>query len=190
MVDLVNFFYLFATIILVYAPLAYIILGSYLDQLSTLGDCVHLFSLIAVGEFSDLVSPGQLASLDPLTKLSFLLVFWTYAMLMFLVMLSALLAIVCNAMDAVKQELCARDPGHEPKSVVSEMWQLAMHTISDSRRRWRGKQVEEERARFLSSWARSLVSVASTAASLVPSIVSPSQQLRIDLSSSIPSRAR
>ena len=91
-------------------------------------------------------------------ELSFLLVFWTYIMLMFLVMLSALLAIVCNAMDAVKEELADRDPGHNPKSVVSEMWELAMHTISDSRRRWRGKQIEEERARFISSWARSLVS--------------------------------
>jgi hypothetical protein len=165
MVDLVNFFYLFTTVILVYAPLAYIILGSYVDKLSTLGDCIHLFSLIALGEFSDLMQPAQLAVLDPMTKLSLYLLFWTYAMLMFLVMLSALLAIVCNAMDAVKEELAERDPGHEPKSVVREMWELAMHTIQDSRRRWRGKQIEEERARFLSSWARSLVSVASTHAS-------------------------
>ena len=67
--DLVNFCCLFATVMLVYASLAYILVGSYVDELSTLGDCIHLFSLIAVGEFSDLATPYQLSSLDPLTKL-------------------------------------------------------------------------------------------------------------------------
>jgi len=119
--DLINFCILALGIILVYSLMAHILLGPYMPAFYTFAASMQTCLLFMVGEFGDLSSETE--NLDPATNISLIIVFWTYMVLVYLILLSALLGIIVGAMDEIKSAAAARESTH----ILSELTEMSVY---------------------------------------------------------------
>lgn len=111
-VDMLHFLLIFGIVFINYALGGHLLFGKQLKEWKSLGASVNACFLVLMGDFSY----EEMYAIAPIVSQ---LWFWTYMLLVFLVMLNMLLAIVMDAYSNVKEQSQSSD------SLYAQMWSLA-----------------------------------------------------------------
>uniref|UniRef100_A0A6S8IGD5 Polycystin cation channel PKD1/PKD2 domain-containing protein n=1 Tax=Dunaliella tertiolecta TaxID=3047 RepID=A0A6S8IGD5_DUNTE len=121
--DLIHFAFVFFMVFVGYAMLAHLIFGNAIEKFQTFDNSVNTCFEILLGEIS---VNEQLRDLGGLQAIAGAFFFWTYMLLVFMVLLNFLLAIIVDAFSEVKEQT------HETVGIHTELYQLGrekLHSI-------------------------------------------------------------
>ncbi|KAF5834587.1 hypothetical protein DUNSADRAFT_8712 [Dunaliella salina] len=121
--DLIHFAFVFFMVFVGYAMLAHLIFGNAIEKFQTFDNSVNTCFEILLGEIS---VNDQLRDLGGLQAIAGAFFFWTYMLLVFMVLLNFLLAIIVDAFSEVKEQT------HETVGIHTELYQLGrekLHSI-------------------------------------------------------------
>mmetsp|Transcript_10216 Transcript_10216/g.33452 ORF Transcript_10216/g.33452 Transcript_10216/m.33452 type:complete len:1592 (+) Transcript_10216:74-4849(+) len=122
--DLLHFFLLMLIIFLGYVMMGHLIFGYGIEKFSTPGEAASTCFEILLGEIG--VS-GDLNNLQGWDRVPGILWFWSYNILVLMIMLNFLLAIICDAFSEVKGEASETTGMHtEVAELGREAWRTAM----------------------------------------------------------------
>ena len=153
--DLGHFFILAIIIFIGYSMMAHLIFGYSIQKFSTLGLAINTCFEILLGEIS---VNEDLMRLNSLEKIPAVIFFWSYEILVFMILLNFLLAIIVDAFSDVKSQIEETQglPG-EVASYVGEGFAGLMHalnlgskdyvadsTIVKQLEQWGGEEDEED----------------------------------------------
>lgn len=113
--DLIHFFIVAAMVFIGYAMMGYLIFGNAIAKFSTFGNSVNTCFEMLLGNID---VNNELRALQGLQGVAGALFFWSYELLVFMVLLNFLLAIIVDAFSEVKEKT------HETAGVHTELFQL------------------------------------------------------------------
>lgn len=113
--DLVHFLVVFVVVVFAYSVAAMFLFGHRLLQFSELGTSLNTCFLVVIGDFDF----SEMAAEHPFTAT---LWFWTFIILVSLIMLNMLLAIIMDIYTEVKMDASATDP----------LWEQARKSLADA----------------------------------------------------------
>lgn len=114
--DLIHFFIVAAMVFIGYAMMAHLIFGNAIEKFASFGNSVNTCFEMLLGNID---VNNELRALEGLQGVAGALFFWSYELLVFMVLLNFLLAIIVDAFSEVKEKT------HETAGVHTELWQLA-----------------------------------------------------------------
>jgi hypothetical protein len=115
-VDLVHFIVVFVVVVFAYSVAAMFLFGHRLLQFSELGTAFNSCALVVIGDFDF----SEMAAEHPFTAT---LWFWTFTILVSLIMLNMLLAIIMDIYTEVKMDASATDPLWEQgRNALADAW--------------------------------------------------------------------
>jgi len=113
--DLIHFAIVAGMVFVGYAMMAHLIFGNAIQEFSTFGESVNTCFEILLGNID---VNDQLRNLGGLQSVAGALFFWSYELLVFMVLLNFLLAIIVDAFSEVKEKT------HETVGIHTELYQL------------------------------------------------------------------
>lgn len=150
--DLIHFAIVAGMVFVGYAMMAHLIFGNAIEKFQTFGDSVNTCFEILLGNID---VNQDLRALGGLQSVAGALFFWSYELLVFMVLLNFLLAIIVDAFSEVKEKT------HETVGIHTELYQLmrdkwrsllgscSANYISDAKlgallKQWAGDDDDEE----------------------------------------------
>jgi len=125
--DLGHFFILAMIIFVGYAMMAHLIFGYSIQKFSTLGEAINTCFEILLGEIG---VNTDLMKLNSLEKIPAVIFFWSYEILVFMILLNFLLAIIVDAFSDVKSQIEeSRGLPSEVGSYLAESFKSTMSAI-------------------------------------------------------------
>ncbi|KAI8467677.1 MAG: hypothetical protein J3K34DRAFT_480735 [Monoraphidium minutum] len=119
--DLLHFALVAGAVFLGYSVMGFLIFGSAVPQFAGLGTSINTCFQMMLGEFGDVF--GQLGQLRGVQGVAAALFFWTYMLLVFLVLLNFLLAIIVDAFSEVKERTSESTGIHtELARLAADQW--------------------------------------------------------------------
>jgi hypothetical protein len=113
--DLIHFFIVATMVFIGYSMMGHLIFGNVIDAFATFGDSVNTCFIILLGTID---VNNDLRALPGLQNVAGALFFWSYELLVFMVLLNFLLAIIVDAFSEVKEKT------HETVGVHTELYMM------------------------------------------------------------------
>eukprot|EP00241_Pyramimonas_parkeae_P014849 CAMPEP_0114310634 /NCGR_PEP_ID=MMETSP0059-20121206/19361_1 /TAXON_ID=36894 /ORGANISM="Pyramimonas parkeae, Strain CCMP726" /LENGTH=1600 /DNA_ID=CAMNT_0001434685 /DNA_START=69 /DNA_END=4871 /DNA_ORIENTATION=+ len=134
--DLANYCVVTTVLVSVYACMGHIFFGDQINHMSTLRKASSTCMYFMIGNFLD--SDTWATNMNTFSSITLSLWFWSYVTIVFIILLSAVLAIIVSAMDKIKRE----DAHRERTNLFLETAQILTFCVDSIRRSFKNRMTE------------------------------------------------